>query len=67
VLQREAEVRRSAEIEAVASRLLRGIEGCEADLVADLLSQQTGARIIGSDPEEWHSGYKQFGRSWLPS
>jgi class 3 adenylate cyclase len=53
-------LRRSPEIEAVARRLLRGIERCLPDAVSDLYSHQSGVRVIGSDPREWWSGYDRF-------
>jgi hypothetical protein len=47
---------RSAEIEGVIRRLLRGIAASDVEAVAAFRSANNGRRIIGTDAREWYSG-----------
>lgn len=57
-------MQRCPEIESLTARWLRAIESCDSDLLGDLYSQQSGGRVIGTDPREWWSGYSEFMPIW---
>lgn len=48
----------SSEIKAVVQQIYDAMSNGKVEEFGKLLSQQTGALVIGTDPREWWSGYE---------